>query len=158
MCDGARYPRDARDHACRETKAAAPGLSQATVKATELGLYRLTDGKLTALANVGPENPREFQDVVSTTQKLRPLAEATGGTVRRIASDATGDITLPRIVAMRDSPIYGGSDYAAIRRTGAAEIKGVGIAPIGIGIVGLIFLLGSVIASWLAEGRRRGQE
>ncbi|TAL81343.1 MAG: hypothetical protein EPN75_04655 [Beijerinckiaceae bacterium] len=139
-------------------KPAAPGLSRATVKATELGLYRLSDGKLTALANVGPENPREFQDVVSTTQKLRPLAEATGGTVRRIATDKTGDIILPRIVAMRDSPIYGGSDYAAIRRTEAAEIKGVGIAPVGIGIVGLIFLLGSVIASWLAEGRRRGQE
>lgn len=136
-------------------KPAAPGLSRATVKATELGLYRLSDGKLTALANVGPENPREFQDVVSTTQKLRPLAEATGGTVRRIATDKTGDIILPRIVAMRDSPIYGGSDYAAIRRTEAAEIKGVGIAPVGIGIVGLIFLLGSVIASWLAEGRRR---
>jgi hypothetical protein len=94
--------------------------------------------------------------VVSTTDKLRPLAEATGGTVRRIATDKTGDIALPRIVAMRDSPIYGGSDYAAIKRTGAAEIKGVGVAPVGIGLIGLIFLLGSVIASWLAEARRRG--
>jgi hypothetical protein len=134
---------------------AKPGLWRATLKASELGLYRLSDGDLTALANVGPENPREFQDVVSTTDKLRPLAEATGGTVRRIATDKTGDIALPRIVAMRDSPIYGGSDYAAIKRTGAAEIKGVGVVPVGIGFIGLIFLLGSVIASWLAEARRR---
>ncbi len=88
------------------------------------------------------------------TEKLRPLAEATGGTVRRIGKGKNGDISLPRIVAMRDSPIYGGSDYAAIKRTGAAEIKGVGVAPVGIGLVGLIFLLGSVIASWLAEARR----
>ncbi len=134
---------------------AAPGLSRASVKVSEMGLYRLTDGDLSALANVGPENPREFQDVVSTTERLRPLAEATGGTVRRIGKGSEGDITLPRIVAMRESPIYGGSDYAAIERTGAAEVKGVGVAPVGIGLVGLIFLLGSVIISWLAEARRR---
>ncbi|MGB8276639.1 MAG: hypothetical protein WCF20_01700 [Methylovirgula sp.] len=133
---------------------AAPGLSRAKVKVSELGLYRLTDGDLSALANVGPENPLEFQDVVSTMEKLRPLAEATGGTVRRIGKGKNGDIALPRIVAMRDSPIYGGSDYTAIKRTGAAEIKGVGVAPVGIGLIGLIFLLGSVIASWLAEARR----
>ncbi len=133
-----------------------PGLSTAEVKVSELGLYRLTDGELTALANVGPENPREFQDVVSTTEKLRPIAEATGGTVRRIGKGKDGDITMPRIVAMRDSPIFGGSDYAAIKRTGAAEVKGVGVAPVGIGLIGLIFLLGSVIATWLAEARRGG--
>jgi hypothetical protein len=132
---------------------AEPGLSRASVKVSELGLYRVTDGTLSALVNVGPENPREFQDVVSTTEKLRPLAEATGGTVRRIAADSGSDVILPRIVAMRDSPIYGGSDYAAIRRTGAAEVKGVGVAPLAIGIVGLLFLLSSVVASWLYEGR-----
>jgi len=133
-----------------------PGLSTAEVKVSELGLYRLTDGELTALANVGPENPREFQDVVSTTEKLRPIAEATGGTVRRIGKGKDGDIMVPRIVSMRDSPIFGGSDYAAIKRTGAAEVKGVGVAPVGIGFIGLIFLLGSVIATWLAEARRGG--
>ncbi|HTJ03005.1 MAG TPA: hypothetical protein VL492_09430, partial [Methylovirgula sp.] len=133
---------------------AEPGLSKARIKASELGLYRLTDGELTALANVGPENPREFQDVLSTTDKLRPITEATGGTVRRIGQGTSGDVSLPRIVAMRDSPIYGGSDYAAIKRTGAAEIKGVGVAPVGIGVIGLLFLLGSVLASWLGEARR----
>ena len=137
---------------------AAPGLSRATVRVSEMGLYRLSDGDLSALANVGPENPREFQDVISTTERLRPLAEATGGTVRRIGVGAGGDIALPRVVAMRESPIYGGSDYAAIKRTGAAEVKGVGVTPVGIGLVGLIFLLGSVIASWLAEARRGKRE
>ncbi len=132
---------------------AEPGLSRAQVKVSELGLYRVTDGTLTALVNVGPANPREFQEVVSTTEKLRPLAEATGGTVRRIGSAETGNVNLPRIVAMRDSPIYGGSDYAAIKRTGAAQVRGVGIAPLAIGLVGLLVLLSSMIATWLFEGR-----
>ncbi len=132
---------------------AEPGLWRGSVKVSELGLYRVSDGTLTALVNVGPENPREFQDVVSTTEKLRPLAEATGGTVRRIGVGQGSDVSLPRIVAMRNSPIYGGADYAAIKRTGAAQVKGVGVAPLAIGFLGLFFLLASVIASWLVEGR-----
>jgi hypothetical protein len=131
---------------------ADPGLSRGTVEAKELGLYRLSDGVLSVLANVGPENPREFQEVVSTPDKLRPLAEATGGTVRRIA-DGGSEIALPRIVAMRESPVYGGADYAAIKRAGASEVKGVGLVPLAIGFLGLAALLGGVAAAWVFEGR-----
>jgi hypothetical protein len=133
---------------------AEPGLSRARVKTDEIGLYRLTDGQLSVLANVGPENPREFQEVVSTPDKLKPLAEATGGTVRRIATDASGNIALPRLVAMRESPVYGGPDYAAIKRTGTSEVKGVGVAPLAIGFLGLLFLLASLLGTWAVEGRR----
>ena len=135
---------------------AEPGLSRAQVKVSELGLYRVTDGALSALVNVGPENPREFQEVVSTTEKLRPLVEATGGTVRRIGVADSSEVSLPRIVAMHSSPVYGGSDYAAIKRTEAAQVTGIGIAPLAIGFLGLLFLLASTIAAWLYEGRSRG--
>lgn len=138
--------------------AAEPGLSRASVDASELGLHRLTDGTLSVLANVGPENPREFQEVVSTPERLRPLAEATGGTVRRIANGAGGEIALPRLVSMRESPVYGGSDYAAIKRNGASEVKGVGVTSLAIGFLGLIALLASVVSAWLFEGRRSRQE
>ena len=132
---------------------AEPGLWRASVDAGELGLYRLSDGTLSVLANVGPENPREFQEVVSTTERLRPLTDATGGTVRRIASGASGDVSLPRVVAMRESPVYGGSDYAAIKRNGASEVKGVGVMPLAIGLLGLLALLATVVSAWLYEGR-----
>jgi hypothetical protein len=56
---------------------------------------------------------------------------------------------------MRESPVYGGSDYAAIRRNGASEVKGVGVTPLAIGLSGLLALLGSVVAGWLYEGRGR---
>jgi hypothetical protein len=130
-----------------------PGVSKAVLDVDEFGLYRLSDGELTALVNVGPENPREFQEVVSNLDHLKPLAEATGGTVRRIA--ASGDaIALPRFAAMRESPLYGGSDYIGIKRTGASVVVGVGVAPLAIGFVGLIFLLGGILAGWLWEGKR----
>ena len=79
---------------------AEPGISRANVNAADLGLYRLSDGNLSVLANVGPENPREFQEVVSTPDKLKPLAEATGGTVRRIGNADNSEIALPRLVAI----------------------------------------------------------
>jgi hypothetical protein len=130
-----------------------PGISRASVNAAELGLYRLSDGTLSVLANVGPENPREFQEVVSTPDKLKPLAEATGGTARRIGKADSSDIELPRLVAIGDSPIYGGAGYAAIKRIGASEVKGVSVMPLAIGFLGLAALLGSIIAAWVFEGR-----
>ena len=134
---------------------AEPGLSRAQVTVEEFGLYKLSDGELSTLVNVGPENPREFQDVVSTSDQLKPLAQATGGTVRRISAGAGDAITLPRFVAMRDSPLYGGADYVGVKRTGASVVTGVGVAPLAMGFLGLIALLGSVLAGWLWEGRRR---
>lgn len=133
---------------------AEPGISRANVNAAELGLYRLSDGNLSVLANVGPENPREFQEVVSTPDRLKPLAEATGGTVRRIGNAENSEISLPRLIAIGESPVYGGAGYAAIKRVGASEVKGVGVMPLAIGVLGLAALLGSVSAAWLFEGRR----
>ncbi|HYC24422.1 MAG TPA: hypothetical protein VEC58_00165, partial [Roseiarcus sp.] len=78
---------------------AAPGLSRATMEVDKFGLYRITDGERQALVSVGPENLIEFQDIVSTTEKLRPLAEETGGTVRRLAA-GSGDVVVPNVAAM----------------------------------------------------------
>ncbi|MGB8899042.1 MAG: hypothetical protein WCC90_07305 [Methylocella sp.] len=133
---------------------AEPGISRASIDAAEVGLYRLSDGNLSVLANVGPENPREFQEVVSTPDRLKLIAEATGGTVRRIGNAENSEISLPRLVAIGDSPVYGGAGYAAIKRIGASEVKGVGVLPLAIGFLGLAALLGSVSAAWLFEGRR----
>lgn len=136
-------------------QAGEPGLSSATTQVEDFGLYRVSDGDLSALVNVGPENPREFQDVVSTAERLRPLAESTGGTVRRISAGADDSVALPRFVSMRESPVYGGSDYVGVKRTGASVVTGIGVSPLAIGFIGLIALLGSVLLGWLGESRRR---
>jgi hypothetical protein len=133
--------------------ASAPGLFRGAISADELGLYRLSDGTQSVLVHVGPQNPREFQDVVSTTENLQSLAAATGGTVRRIADGTRGEVELPRVTALRDGIVYGGRDYVAIKRTGASEVQGIGAMPLAIGFLGLALLLGSTIAAWVREGR-----
>ena len=65
----------------------APGLSRAHVTVNRFGLYRAEDGEHVALVNVGQENPLEMRDVVSTTEKLRPIA---GGDRRHGASHFGG--------------------------------------------------------------------
>src|SRR5690606_28772099 len=66
-----------------------PGIFSGSREVDEIGLYQVGNGNLTALAHVGPVNAPEFADTVSTGEVLRPTAEASGGSVRRIAS-ATG--------------------------------------------------------------------
>src|SRR6201996_4332160 len=50
-----------------------PGTWRSTIPANELGLWQATDGTLKALINVGPTNPKEFSEVTSTPDMLKPL-------------------------------------------------------------------------------------
>jgi hypothetical protein len=135
-----------------QLKSAEPGLSRATIEASRLGLYRISDGEHQALVNVGPDNPLEFREVVSTMEKLRPLAEATGGTVRRIAVGDGDAALVPRVVAMHESPSYGGADYIGVKRTGSSVVTGIASTPLALGFLGLAALLGALVFAWRREG------
>ena len=130
---------------------AEPGIWRSTVEANELGLWRATDGTLTALANVGPANPREFAEVTSTTGVLSPLANATGGDVVRI-EDGSG-VHLPRIVAVRSSDTFKGDDWLGLRMRESSVVRGIGVLPVFAGLIGLLLLIGSLAATWMREGR-----
>jgi hypothetical protein len=128
-----------------------PGVWESNVSANELGLWRATDGKLNALINVGPANPREYAEVTSTTQVLAPLVKATGGDARRL--DGGGGLTLPRIVPVRSGDTYKGDDWLGLKMSNASVVRGVGVLPVFAGLLGLLLLLGSIAGAWLREGR-----
>ena len=144
-----------------ELTPSAPGLSRAHVTVNRFGLYRAEDGEHVALVDVGQENPLEMRDVVSTSEKLRPIAEATGGTARRIAAGSTGSIAMPRVVGLNPSPSYGGGDYIGIKRTGSSELIGARSTSLASGFFGLAVLLGVVTLAWVKESgglsRSRGE-
>jgi len=131
--------------------AGEPGVWRRAVDANELGLWRATDGKLTALVNVGPANPREFAQVTSTTEVLTPLANATGGDARRV-TDASG-LAMPRIIAVRSSDTYKGEDWLGLKMRDASVVRGIGVLPMFAGLLGLLLLLGALAATWAREGR-----
>ncbi len=128
-----------------------PGVWQSSVAANELGLWRATDGKLNALVNIGPANPREYAEVTSTTSVLAPLADATGGDSRRL-DDGSG-LNIPRIVAVRSGDTYKGDDWIGLKMRDASVVRGIGVLPIFTGLLGLLLLLGSLAGTWAREGR-----
>ncbi|MBR0838021.1 hypothetical protein JQ612_32895 [Bradyrhizobium manausense] len=128
-----------------------PGEWRASLPASELGLWQATDGSLKALINVGPTNPKEFSEVTSTTETLKPLTQATGGSAVRIADG--GSVELPRIVPVRSTSVFAGDGWMGVRMRDASVVKGVGVLPIFAGLIGLLLLLGAFAATWVREGR-----
>ncbi|AMX94482.1 MULTISPECIES: hypothetical protein [Mesorhizobium] len=134
---------------------AEPGVFLGSVETSEIGLYQVANGDLTALAHVGPVNAPEFADVISTENRLKAPAEATGGSVRRLAS-STGlgsDVTLPSIVPVRSAGAASGSDWIGLRTTDDSVLKAVSRVPLFGGFLGLGLLLLAMGSMWYREGR-----
>ena len=128
---------------------AEPGLFRASTPASELGLWRATDGQLSTLVNVGPINPLEFAAVTSTRDVMAPIAKATGGGMFRLA-DLGG---IPRIVGVHSGERFAGSDWLGLKLRDASIVRGIGLFPIFAGLSGLLILLAAVSAAWAREGR-----
>jgi hypothetical protein len=128
-----------------------PGAWQTSLTANELGLWRASDGKLNALINIGPANPREFSEVTSTTDVLASITAASGGDARRL--DEGNGITIPRILPVRSGDTYKGDDWIGLKMRDASVIRGIGVLPVFAGLLGLLLLLGSLAGTWAREGR-----
>jgi hypothetical protein len=128
-----------------------PGVFTGSAEVDEIGLYQVGNGDLSALAHVGPVNAPEFADTVSTEEVLRPSAEASGGSVRRIAS-LTG-VSLPGIVPVRSSANASGNDWIGLKTTDDSVLKSVSRVPLFGGFFGLGVLLLALGSMWYREGR-----
>ena len=125
-----------------------PGLWRATAKANELGLYRLTDGTLTAVAAAGPLNPKEVADMRATDPILAPLArEASGGSVHWLADG------LPDIRRVEPGARATGDDWIGLRANGAYRVTSVEQQPLLPAWLAVLLLLGTLLLAWRVEGR-----
>ncbi len=127
---------------------ASPGVGLAVVDVDKPGLYRFDDGTLRTVAAVGNPDPLEFSDVRATDAKLRPLVDASGGTLLWLADTAD-----PEIRSVRPGRAAGGSDWVGLRRNEGYTVAGINQLPLLPGIlVALAFLL-AVGSAWWREGR-----
>ena len=125
-----------------------PGRWRATAKADELGLYRLTDGTLSAVAAAGPLNPKEVADMRATDSILKPLAQASGGSVHWLA-----DGGVPRIRRVSPDGLAWGADWIGLRDNGAYRVTSVEQRALLPAWLAVVLLLGTVLIAWRAEGR-----
>jgi hypothetical protein len=131
-----------------EFRQIAPGLGQAVIDVDKPGLYRFDDGTLRTVAAVGSPDPLEFSDVRATDAKLRPLAEASNGTVLWLADQAEPDIR-----SVRPGRAAGGSDWVGLRRNEGYSVAGIEQTPLLPGIVVALAFLMAIGSAWWREGR-----
>ncbi|MEJ8472717.1 hypothetical protein [Roseibium algae] len=129
-----------------------PGLWRGSVPTTETGLFTVTESEKSALVHVGPQNPREYTDVLSTPEKLASLSSETGGQSLRLA-DVGGDIAVPQVVPLRQAAQYSGNGWIGLKTSDASILNGVDRYPLLMGLLGLALLLGLLSLTWYREGR-----
>jgi len=124
-----------------------PGLWRGSAKADELGLYRLSDGKLSAVTAAGPLNPKEVADMRATDTILSPVAEATGGSVHWLADG------MPQIRRVAMGAAAQGRGWIGIRRNGAYRVTSLSQKPLMPAWLALLLVVGSLLLAWKVEGR-----
>ena len=106
---------------------------------------------MSTLVHVGATNAPEFSATVSTTEVLKPIADATGGMVARVSENG-GSVQLPPIVPVRGLQ-RGSSDRMMLNLTGESELRGINRIPLFGGFLGLALLLFALAGMWYREGR-----
>jgi hypothetical protein len=124
------------------------GRSAGSLAIDQMGLYRVSDGKRSALAAAGPLNPVEFADVRTTADKLAPVAAATGGGVFWVGG---GDI--PDIRRVAPGRAAAGHGWMGFRENGDYAVTGFSEVPLFPAIAALVLTLGTLLAAWRREGR-----
>jgi len=124
-----------------------PGIWRGTAKADALGLYRVSDGKLAAVAAAGPLNPKEVADMRATDAILRPIAEQSGGSVHWLADG------IPAIHRVEPGHRMSGEDWIGIAANNATRVTSVEQTPLLPVWAALILLLGTLMLAWRQEGR-----
>jgi len=124
-----------------------PGIWRGTMKAEELGLYRITDGKLSAVAAAGPLNPKEVADMRATATLLAPAVEQSGGGI------AWAEGGIPEIRRVSRGRSMAGEGWMGIADNKASRVTAVEQTPLLPAWLVLLLLLGTLMLAWRQEGR-----
>jgi len=124
-----------------------PGVWRGQAKADALGLYRVTDGKLAAVAAAGPLNPKEVADLRASEAVLKPLAEQSGGSVHWLPDG------MPAIRRVERRHSMAGEDWIGIAANDASRVTSVEQTPLLPAWAALLLLLGTLMLAWRQEGR-----
>ncbi|WP_424931623.1 hypothetical protein [Amaricoccus macauensis] len=125
----------------------SPGLWEARIEAGENGVWQLENGERAAVAVIGPSQPKEFANPVSTGAELQPLANATGGGILR-AEDGEVDLRL-----VRENRIAEGRGWLGLVDREAYQLRDVTQVAIAPGWLMLLIASSLLVMAWRLEGR-----
>jgi hypothetical protein len=124
------------------------GTFSGTLKAEELGLYRLRDANLSAVAAAGPLNPKELSDVRATAAALKPFVTANQGGISWISKDG-----IPQMRRTRPGRNAAGSGWIGLQANEAFAVSATRQTPLLHPALALLLVVGGLLAGWHREGR-----
>lgn len=137
----------------------APGLFRTVVDVERPGLYKMTQGELSAIAHAGVEDVREMSEVTATEDKLEPLVSATGGGIfwtkgaGLFGTASASDVTVPRVAMMSAARVMAGNGWMGLKDRAAFVTRGVKLTPMFTGFAALAALLAFMALAWWREGK-----
>lgn len=129
-------------------KPAQDGTFVAQMPAGDPGVYRLSDGINTTLTAVGSPNPLETYDVVTTDEKLKPLADATGGGVYWLE-----DAVAPTIRRITSTRVAHGASWMGLLSNEQYLVTGLNQTPLAPLALLLLAVMAGAMLAWWREGR-----
>ncbi len=133
-----------------EWESAGPGQFVAQAPIGQLGLYRAEAGGLEAVSLNGPANPKEYADLKSTLDLLRPATSSTRAGLLRIG--AAGQ-DLPQVRRVGERGAAAGSDWIGLRDRGAYAVTASRSTPLLPGLAAALVLIAILVWAWRREGR-----
>ena len=128
------------------------GTATGSTVISQPGLYRITDGKLNAMAAVGSLNAKEMEDVRTTDAKLKAVVEANQGSFAWLA-DGVPEI---RRVGREDRThggAFGGAAWIGLRQNGDYVVTGIRELPLMVGFAALLLAMLPLLFAWRREGK-----
>lgn len=127
---------------------AGPGRAQATLPASEPGVWRVDEGGRTAFAAASGGDPLEMADLRATATKLAPLAAASGGGIHWLDPDGA-----PALRRTEPDARQTGAHWLGLRRNHDHIVTGIAALPLLPSFVALAIILGLMLIAWREEGR-----
>ncbi|CAM1655694.1 MA20_44660 [Bartonella apihabitans] len=132
-----------------------PGVFEASLDTDEIGLFKVTNGDKEALTHIGPINSPEYAELISTDEKLRPLANKTGGAIIRLHHKQGDKIELPSIDVQKgqNSDTVKNRNHIVLNEATETRLVNTFALPLFNGVLALVVSLFLLASLWYREGR-----
>lgn len=126
------------------------GRATLEVPAAQAGVWQASDGTRVAFAAAAAANPLEMADLRAAEDRLRPIAQATGGAMRWMGAGAEPALPeIRRVAAGRDTQ---GGGWIGLRRNTDTLVTGIAALSLLPPWLALLLAGGAALIAWRREG------
>lgn len=124
------------------------GLLESRIPLTTPGIHAVSDGNSQAFAIAGELNPKEFQEVIATQEKIKPVSDQSKGHIFWLS-----ELDNPSVRYVSSRHDYGGRNWMGLKKNNSFVISGVKHRPLFPSWIYALLLIGVIIGGWWYEGR-----